>query len=494
MKKFLPKTLILALLGMVLLVGCNNSSSDTQPAALSDTNINLIFVVSPDLAYHTTGDIQPDTANLTNQGLNRSLQMASYLKEKVLGSKNVKSIYALSPMTHLQTQNNYPDMAAIGYIQQFAMLNQETTFYTANTYPIKVSYTDASVPNGVSVPSEFCPNCTGLDFNNYNANNDTLATSIINENNASGFYVFSAPWEVVSAMMTNINAQHGYKLNLPNKYSGSNYIYAISIPVAGDAKLTVYNTQISPSVTTPVLPAPVATTECKYLQPNIQYVRTQGVDGVSVPANANKNQTIYFVRHAEAHPDSLFKFENGNYVAAGQWRALALSNVLKGKIETLDMVYSIVPAQWFPYYGTLNFSFFRPSLTILPFVIDNNLPYSLVANFQLGTNPLDENASKKTSEFFFTGGNFSNKKILTAWESGHIRPFLNHLLTTYGGNPTLLNVDANVSSGLPKGGWPSDDYNTIWRVIFDANGNLSVDNNLCEGIDSATLPVSAPLF
>ncbi len=64
------------------------------------------------------------TANLSNQGLQRSLLMASFLKQKVLGDSNVTGIYALEPMTHLQTANEYPDMVAIETVQQFAMLNQ----------------------------------------------------------------------------------------------------------------------------------------------------------------------------------------------------------------------------------------------------------------------------------------------------------------------------------------------------------------------------------
>ena len=32
--------------------------------------------------------------------------------------------------------------------------------------------------------------------------------------------------------------------------------------------------------------------------------------------------------------------------------------------------------------------------------------------------------------------------------------------------------------------WPRTDYDTIWTVKLDAQGNLTVDNALCEGIDS----------
>ena len=129
------------ILVLTLLAGCGGSSGSNQNSALSADNINLIFVVSPDLAYQTPGDVNPDTANLTNQGLQRSLLMATYLKTHVLGTNNVTGIYALEPMTHLQTANNYPDMAAIGFIQQFALLNQITIQgTTANSYPLYAAY------------------------------------------------------------------------------------------------------------------------------------------------------------------------------------------------------------------------------------------------------------------------------------------------------------------------------------------------------------------
>src|SRR5664280_1858673 len=184
------------ILALTLLAGCASSSGSSQNSALSADNINLIFVVSPDLAYNTPGDINPDTANLTSQGLQRSLRMAPYLKQQVLGGNNVTAIYALSPMTHLQNANKYsniPDMTAIGFIQQFALLNQINLIvdasggtYTGNSFPINAAYAPGSVPNGVSVPYDasvppvpsYCPTCTGLDFNNTYGNNDTLVSGI----------------------------------------------------------------------------------------------------------------------------------------------------------------------------------------------------------------------------------------------------------------------------------------------------------------------------
>lgn len=72
MKKITTVWSLFLLIALTLLVGCSNDSGSSPPAPLSPGNINLIFVVSPDLAYNTPGDIQPDTANLTSQGLNRT--------------------------------------------------------------------------------------------------------------------------------------------------------------------------------------------------------------------------------------------------------------------------------------------------------------------------------------------------------------------------------------------------------------------------------------
>jgi len=77
--------------------------------------------------------------------------MGRFLQQQVLGGNNVTAIYALKPMTHLQTENNYPDMVALETIQQFAILNQVTVPYENNltsaySYPIFASYFANSMP------------------------------------------------------------------------------------------------------------------------------------------------------------------------------------------------------------------------------------------------------------------------------------------------------------------------------------------------------------
>ncbi len=484
----------LFLLLFLMLAGCGGSSgSDQSPtqAPLSARNVNLIFVVSEDLAFNASGDVNSDTANLTSQGLQRSLMMATFLRRRVLGGKNVTGVYALQPMSHLQTAGNYPDMAAPETIQEFALENHITLTaqgqtYTANSYPINASYAPGAIPSAVATPAVPCANsCQGLDFADQGGDNEKLVTGIIRAK-VAGFYVFSAPWETVSALLAGINTSEGYNLVVPTSYVSPNFIYAISIPPSGSARMVTFNSNLKPPSSYPVLPAPGAASTPCIAQAHFTISVTGSSTGVVIPPTINKNETLYMIRHAEAHP--VLTFEDGNYVCAGQWRALDLPNALKGNIMTPDVVYSIDPAQATPGgqspSGDSTWSYVRPSLTIEPYAIANGVPYGLAASFELGAQNPPQLATV-ASGFFFTGGQFSNQTVLLAWEHDHIPPTVNALLASYfpnGGGPD------------PAPGWPDDDYDTIWTVTLDASGNLSVDNSMCEGIDSATLPVTCPEF
>lgn len=487
-----PLFLVVAL---TLLAGCGASGqapAAATPAPLSAGNVNLIFVVSEDLAYQVRGDINPVTANLTNRGLRRSLQTASFLRRQVLGKNNVTGIYALEPMTHLQTTSNYPDMAAPETIQQFALLNQITLYNpdnlaesaTGNSHPLNATYAPGAQPSGMPTPDPPCSECQGLDFQDQGGDNETLVTGIIAAN-VPGYYVFSAPWETTSKLMAAISNNQGYNLTLPAGYAGPNSIYAISISPSGTARLITYNTRSIPASTYPKLPAPVPTPCDAQESFTINVVGGQG--GAVIPNDININETVYLVRHAEAHPE--YFFDDGNYVCAGQWRALDIPIVLEGKISP-NAVYSIDPAQTIhggaTSAGNSNWSYVRPALTVEPYAIANNLPFGLVANSlwdscttQQPGQPCD------SSDFFFAGRTLDNQTLLVGWEHDHIPPMVNHLIGRYypTGSPPQL---------APP--WPSTDYDTIWTVKLDASGNLRVNNTMCEGIDSAKLPTTCPQF
>ncbi len=79
------------------------------------------------------------------------------------------------------------------------------------------------------------------------------------------------------------------------------------------------------------------------------------------------------------------------------------------------------------------------------------------------------------------GGQFSNQRVLLAWSFQFIQPTILKLLTSY--NAAQL--------APPSGVWPDNDYDTIWTVKLDAHGNLTVNNAMCEGINSADVAAHA---
>ncbi len=499
LRRSLARVLLsLTIPGLMLLTGCGGSSQPDPaptPPPLSASDLNLIFVATEDLAYQANGDVNAETGNLTSSGLQRALMLATFLQQNVLGGSNVSGIYALVPMTHPQTAQNYPDMAGLVTMEQFAMLNRTTMAIpgaspvTANSYPLNVSYSSAPLPDGVHARLTNCPaigssgaySCQGLDYRDLNGDNEALAGALL-QSKTPVFSLFAAPWETISALMANINRLQGYNLALPTSYAGPNYVYAIAVTPSGNASLVTYDSKITPPSVYPKLPAGgIVPSACLPVQKHstFQFTVTGGVGGAVLPAGINTNETIYFIRHAEAHPTDWW--EDGNYYGAGQWRALDLPNALHGKIHP-NLVYSIDPAQVTPGANSVNgdfYSYVRTNTTVLPYAVANNLPYNLAASFELGapTPP----AVTDASNFFFFGGQFSNQSVLVGWEHDHIAPTVNALLAAYHGGQTVA-------------AWPDDDYDTVWTVKLDAHGNVSVDNLTCEGISSSALPATPPQF
>jgi hypothetical protein len=239
-----------------------------------------------------------------------------------------------------------------------------------------------------------------------------------------------------------------------------------------------YNSKLNPPSTYPALPAAALVSSGPQQTP-FSITVTGGTGGAVIPAGINTSETVYLIRHAEAHPQGIW--DDGNYVAAGQWRSLALPDALRGKINP-DLVYSSDPAQ-VGRLGNYSFSYTRPSLTVAPYAIANQLPYYLAANFEVFSENPPKPASK-TSDFFFKSSQLSDHKILAAWEHKRIQTTVNALISSYFPN----------GAGPTAPAWPEDDYDTIWTVTIDAAGNLTVDNALYQGIQSSTLPATCPQF
>jgi hypothetical protein len=481
----------LSMIAAALLAGCGGSSQDgpalaTQP--LDPAQVNLVFVVSEDLDNHAPGDVNPVTAGLTSQGLQRTLAMGSFLRQSVMGGSNVMGIHALEPMTHLQTANGYADMNALMAVQPLAMLNQTTLSsdltggspYTGQNAPIFASYASGAVPAGVAVPSAFHPVCQGIDYLDTLGNNETLINAII-ANKTAGNYVISAPWTTIRSTLGKLSSINQYNLAIPTAYAGPNRIYAISIPAAGSVRFSAYDSGINPPSAYPTLdPSAIQGSTPPAPSPATLTV-TGGVGGAVIPSGINRNEVLYLVRHAEAHPHGYWS--DNNYVGAGQWRALDLPYALAGRISP-DQVWSLDPAQstvgTVSSTGVSQWSSVAPALTVQPFAIKNALPFNLVAAIDTTAS----NAVPLLSDFFFFGSRFTNHKLLGGW--------------VFTQNPQIVN--ALVSSYFPNGGapaapaWAATDYDSLWVVALDADGNLTVDFSQCEGINSATLPALPPTF
>jgi len=108
------------------------------------------------------------------------------------------------------------------------------------------------------------------------------------------------------------------------------------------------------------------------------------------------------------------------------------------------------------------------------------LPYYLVAGFSIGGATTDPAVAEATSDFLFThlaGANLSNQTVLLAWEHEHYPPLITYLLQSYGGTFPDPGPLGRRPTMIPSG-----------QVKLDAHSNLTVDNALCEGIDSTLLP------
>ena len=199
------------------------------------------------------------------------------------------------------------------------------------------------------------------------------------------------------------------------------------------------------------------------------------------PANPpyNTNETVYFIRHAEAHPSK--SFDNGNYVCQGHWRALSAPPALLKQLGgTPDYIYSSDPSEAYGGYSRETLTYVRPALTLNPFSIANNadaLPLNLVTPTQaMWNNP------QGLINFLFTEKQFAGKRVLVAWEHKNIEAAVSILVNAY-----------KYPYGLPLPTWNSQDYDSIWRVSLDGSGNLTVIGG-CEGLTSenVSLPVYCP--
>lgn len=80
-------------------------------------------------------------------------------------------------------------------------------------------------------------------------------------------------------------------------------------------------------------------------------------------------------------------------------------------------------------------------------------------------------------------GKVNNKTTLVAWEHDHIQASVEYLLTHY--------YNISLPTNFPV--WTEDDYDTIYKLEFNNDGQLTFSNT-CEGISNLSLPLSCPTF
>ena len=193
------KSAVLLLLSLIvvllLLSGCGSSAPDPQPtpAPLSAVNVNLVFVVSEDLAYQAPGDINFRTANLTSQGLQRSLLTATFLKQQVLGARSHRHLRRRTddPLANRQQVSLHGvtvDGSAVRHAQPDHPVQHLSGHKSLHRQQLSAdaSYSSESVPSEAAPPFLPCTNCESLDFNHRSGDNETLVSGIVKAN-VAGF-------------------------------------------------------------------------------------------------------------------------------------------------------------------------------------------------------------------------------------------------------------------------------------------------------------------
>lgn len=433
---------LIALAGALWLAG--SGAARAAPAALDPDAINLIFV--------RAAETDPATGGLSPRGLQRALRLGPWLVH--LTGAAADGIFALAPTTRgVGPAGKLPDLAPLETIEPFALL------YAA---PIAAATAAAAA----------CaqPSCQGIDYRDQDGANEALVARILRARRPGNF-VFAAPPETLDAIVRRMDAAAGWKLK-PAPFAAAAYgaVAALSLKPGAAASFHVYRTAITPPAAYPNLHLRGGGA-C--LEPAITI--SSAAAGQRPPASVNRHETVYFIRHAEAHPTPLF--ENGNLVCQGEWRAIGAAPALLKKIGGRpDFLYASDPAQ--PVRGRAGgprFSYIRPALTLTPFAAANRLPLELTTAF-------DWWDGRAAERFFFFGGaasRFSGKTVLVAWEHATIGAIVRALLRDYGLG----------AAALPR--WNRNDYDTIWKVRLDDRGNLTFTTD-CEGIASGALPSACP--
>jgi hypothetical protein len=412
--------LVIALCG-VLVSDAVLAQSAQPPLNLNDWNFVLVPSFEPAVGK---------SHNLSITGLNHALRFGQLLDSLFAGkSGQLRQVYAFNAAT------DSANMEPLESIQPFAVLNN-------------LSVTTESLDAG---------DASVYDSPAY------IAQQIL-ANQPRGIYVMALPASMLQNMAA---ALTGDSVGMLGRHK-----YLVVAGNRNALKATAYDDGI-PDVTDypPInLPSPTA---CTQTPVTIQAKAPAGL-------HAYASQSVFLVRHVEAHPND--NFENGNYVCQGQWRALGANGILLQKMHgrVPDFVFTTNPSNIIACGASC--SYVRPSLTVAPFAILHGLSLTLAPFQWEDADDLAQALFDRDSRYFQHPA--SGSSILVGWEHGNIESAVKYLLTTIYQNPAA-------AKQVPA--WSYGDYDTIWEISTDKDGNLTFKNT-CEGIATAALPSTCPAF
>jgi hypothetical protein len=417
---------IIALLGCFGLLTLSGSLAQNATPALNLNAWNFVLVPTFESKKETSKD-----NNLSITGLNHSLQFAQLLNNIAAGkTEKLRQIYAFTE------SGNKTDMTPIESIEPYSLLNN------LGVKSVSLKKGDESVYNS---PAYFVQN--------------------ILANQARGIYIMAMPDSIMQSIVENLTGSTLSKQD-------SNH-YVVLSGKSGAFTVNTYNDHIHPSSHYPDISL-AHHSACPQAPLTIKVKKPAGL-------KVYPSQSVYFVRHVEAHPNGIF--ENGNYVCQGQWRALganaALNKVMNGKKP--DYVFTTNTTNIMDGSGTA-YSYIRPALTVAPFAIQHDLPLTL-APFQW-QDEIDLAQALFNPEAPYFQHRKSGASILVGWEHVHIEKAVKYLLET-------LYKNKKAADKLPE--WSFEDYDTVWELSTDKNGDLTFKTS-CEGISTESLPSTCPAF
>ena len=415
-----PKPLLLSLAGMLMAL----QACAATPPSLHTNNWNIILV--PSFETPTSG-----SSNLLSvTGLNHSLRFAQMLDGLVAGKEgSIQGIYALN------TEADPSDLAPLLSVEPFAVLNNRA---------VTVRSLNLADPTAWNAPAGFIRDLIG--------------------DQPRGIYVVAAPEAMIGVLSKALGGD--------SSPIGEREEYAIAAGPALPLTVVGLDDGIEADADYPDLTLP-RSAECSTESTTFTIDAPAGL-------NAYTNQTVYFVRHVEAHPTP--SFEDGNYVCQGQWRALGSPDVLydiMGK-QAPDYVYGPDPENLIDCNGAAC-SYIRATLTVAPFAMKNGLPLTLAEYGWKDAMDLAQALFDRDAPYF---NRDNGKSVLVGWEHEHIVEGVKDVVARVYDNPAA-------QAKLPD--WPFDDYDSVWKLSTDAAGNLTFSNT-CEKIPSASLPNTCPAF